>query len=556
MMDEVVRISFLVLLGVTLGITVAWYLHFCYQEITGTGQLVIDPITVVGDDEKGGDELGKALAQMLQARLESIANEVNSAQVGLQNSASATAPSPEQIGNVRTWTPDVPLKIFILPKLDTGTLNITRMNVTVGGVDVGGIIPWLQRTLSNRRTLHFTIYSQGDETQVFGSLSALRVSGTGVQLPIKGKDGKKPPLDEVIDRLAYEIIRRSLETNPSYKVQPLQPEEFVILAQALVQAGNSNRLSQLGRGGVQGDFAGLLPPITTLSDKIPDWPELGYFAGWIADKGGDSASAVKYYQRIATRIDTSKYPGALEYVQSRIAALNKPTPAPVQVAADLAPAVPVLDLSTHIPFIRDAGDEGSVVGQALATALEFQIQKATHRDYRISARYIYYAAREVAGTTGTDSGATIRDGIRVLATKGAVEEDIWPYVPGQFAAKPPAAVATAKRYRIADARLVKDLDGIKRALAENGPVVTGITVYQSAMSTEAAKTGVIPMPEKGAQMIGGHAIVIVGFDDHKKLFKFANSWGASWGRHGFGYLPYDYLKKDSHDAYTFKLAPS
>jgi C1A family cysteine protease len=40
---------------------------------------------------------------------------------------------------------------------------------------------------------------------------------------------------------------------------------------------------------------------------------------------------------------------------------------------------------------------------------------------------------------------------------------------------------------------------------------------------------------------GGHAILLVGFTDSNKLFKFQNSWGKNWGDFGYGYIPYDYV---------------
>ena len=76
------------------------------------------------------------------------------------------------------------------------------------------------------------------------------------------------------------------------------------------------------------------------------------------------------------------------------------------------------------------------------------------------------------------------------------------------------------------------------------------------MSSETAKTGVIQMPRAKEQVLGGHAIVIVGYDDEQKRVKFVNSWGAGWGDHGFGYLPYDYVTKYMSDAWTFKATAS
>jgi C1A family cysteine protease len=210
--------------------------------------------------------------------------------------------------------------------------------------------------------------------------------------------------------------------------------------------------------------------------------------------------------------------------------------------------------SSDITFVRDSGPEGSVVGMVLATALEFQIAKTTKKHQRISARYIYYAAREAGGfDLKIDSGARIKDGITVLSSKGAVAEEVWPYQAGQYAEKPPTAVATAERFRITDARPLSTVDDLKQALKQNGPVVAGITLFEGMSRSEVSKTGVIPLPEKKEQIVGGHAIVIVGYDDETRRLKFVNSWGKKWGDHGFGYLPYDYAKKYMSDAWTFRL---
>jgi hypothetical protein len=139
--------------------------------------------------------------------------------------------------------------------------------------------------------------------------------------------------------------------------------------------------------------------------------------------------------------------------------------------------------------------------------MEAQIFRTTAARTRISSRYIYYVAREALGTTVSDSGAQISDAIKALSKKGAVEESVWPYKAGQYAAKPPAAVETAKRYRIVEAKPLKNLNAIKAALTANGPVVAGITMYDSAMTEEATKTGEIPLPKGNAKVIGGHAIL-------------------------------------------------
>ena len=91
MLDDVIRVSFLILTGFTLGIAVIWYLGLLSQEIRGTGQIVIVPLTVIDKGGKTNDELGKALAQMLQARLQSLVRELRDAQAGFTTNVRAPA---------------------------------------------------------------------------------------------------------------------------------------------------------------------------------------------------------------------------------------------------------------------------------------------------------------------------------------------------------------------------------------------------------------------------------------------------------------------------------
>jgi C1A family cysteine protease len=128
-----------------------------------------------------------------------------------------------------------------------------------------------------------------------------------------------------------------------------------------------------------------------------------------------------------------------------------------------------------------------------------------------------------------------------------------PYQPGKYAERPPAAVEQAQRFRIAEASPVSSISDLKRALVQNGPAVAGIALYTSATSGDVSKTGVIPLPKEKEQMVGGHAIVIVGYDDQASRVKFVNSWGSNWGEEGFGYLPYAYIAKYMTDAWTFTI---
>ncbi len=86
----------------------------------------------------------------------------------------------------------------------------------------------------------------------------------------------------------------------------------------------------------------------------------------------------------------------------------------------------LVDYTPQMGAVRDQGNEGSVVGFAIAYAVEYQIFKTTRQRVRLSPREIYNLARTLEGTATTDAGAQIRDGVKVVETEGAILDEIWP----------------------------------------------------------------------------------------------------------------------------------
>jgi hypothetical protein len=404
---------------------------------------------------------------------------------------------------------------------------------------------------------NFAIFTEKDPAnhksvaKVFGSVGALGLTREGLQLEVIGEDEKSEPSPaKIVDLLAHEIVRRYLTQETTAELELLNAEDFSELSDILGEAALAKRQAPFNATAHEG-FGSVAPKIFRLADKTPNWMELAYFAAWIADSADDTSDALIYYKRAQAKFQSSQASAALAtQISRRIEELT------VKVTLPGGPFPASLDYSAKI-VIRDGGPEGSVVGQALANALEFQIAKTTGQPRQISARYIYYAARKKEGTTATDSGAQIQDGIDVLRDQGAVEEHVWPYVAGEFAKPPPPGIEKAPRFKVADVRRISSLNEIKKALVENGPVVIGVSVYAHTFyGSDTERTGRITMPAKDDIVVGGHAVVIVGYDDATKSMKFANSWGDKWGDHGFGYLPYEYISNPrlSGEGWTFKFA--
>ncbi|WP_238473218.1 C1 family peptidase [Desulforamulus profundi] len=146
------------------------------------------------------------------------------------------------------------------------------------------------------------------------------------------------------------------------------------------------------------------------------------------------------------------------------------------------------------------------------------------------------------GTIDEDSGATIRDGMKVLKNIGVCPESDDPYNVDKFTQPPTLRdILDAHHYKISQYHRVSNLTMLKTSLAEGLPVVTGMLVYESFESDEVAKTGTVPIPyTETEQLLGGHAVLVVGYDDTKQWAVVRNSWGENWGDQGYFYLPYQY----------------
>jgi C1A family cysteine protease len=210
---------------------------------------------------------------------------------------------------------------------------------------------------------------------------------------------------------------------------------------------------------------------------------------------------------------------------------------------DVALLPPHVDLRSYCPPVYDQGDLGSCVAQAVVGALQFDEMKQHDPDIMRSRLQVYYDARVILGTPNEDSGAQIRDGIKVAVNTGAAPESLWPYDIDRFTWKPPQSVYdAAKRFTaIQYARIGQTVSQIKGALAGGIPIVFGFTVYTSFESAEVERTGVVPMPGPFESVLGGHAVLAVGYNSTDDRVIVRNSWGAAWGQAGYFTMPMDYL---------------
>jgi len=210
--------------------------------------------------------------------------------------------------------------------------------------------------------------------------------------------------------------------------------------------------------------------------------------------------------------------------------------------------IKLVDLRSTCPAVYNQDKLGSCTANAIAAAYEYDEIKQNEKDVFIPSRlFIYYNERKIEGSIDTDSGAEIRDGIESISVDGVCSEDMWKYDITKFTECPTQeCYDEAKNHKsIEYKRVVQSLEQLKQCLIEGFPFVFGFNVYSSFETQEVAETGVMPMPKEGEELLGGHAVCAVGFDDNKRVFIVRNSWGDSWGDKGYFYMPYAFITNTS-----------
>lgn len=206
----------------------------------------------------------------------------------------------------------------------------------------------------------------------------------------------------------------------------------------------------------------------------------------------------------------------------------------------------IVDLRPYCSPIEDQGNLGSCTGNAIAGAIEL-LDKRAGRTLDVSRLYIYYYERLLEGTVNYDSGAYIRDGMRAVYNYGAPLESLWPYNISRFRSAPSVqAKADGAKRKVTLYQAVADHQGCLDSLAAGFPVVIGFSVYSSFESATVSRTGVMPYPNTSRErLLGGHAVLLVGYDKTRQVYIARNSWGSNWGDRGYFYMPFQVIQNRS-----------
>lgn len=170
-----------------------------------------------------------------------------------------------------------------------------------------------------------------------------------------------------------------------------------------------------------------------------------------------------------------------------------------------------------------------------------------------SPSFVYNQIRD-KGDSSCKSGTYVYDAMQKLKKQGTLPLKDFAFDCNRV--PKPADKTKASKYRIKDYHRLffssakNKVAMVKRSIASGNPVVVAMKI--GFTFTYAKGVYRDPAPETARR--GGHAMVIVGYDDDKQAFELMNSWSTKWGDGGFVYYHYDSFQK--YCAQAYEMIPS
>jgi hypothetical protein len=223
-----------------------------------------------------------------------------------------------------------------------------------------------------------------------------------------------------------------------------------------------------------------------------------------------------------------------------------------------------IDLSNRMPPAGNQGRQSSCVAWAVGYACKSYQEKyeentsywsgsSINRNAVFSPAFIYNQINN-----GVDGGSLFTDALNVLSQQGAVKWSDMPYNESDYLTRPNSSLKNnAKKYKIDFWRRVNFVDSkeVKAQLNAGFPVIIGAMIDRGFVNSGRNSAGQdFTWSASSGEQLGGHAMLVVGYDDSKSAFKVLNSWGQDWGNDGYCWISYSFFSNAIREAYVMKDA--
>lgn len=226
-----------------------------------------------------------------------------------------------------------------------------------------------------------------------------------------------------------------------------------------------------------------------------------------------------------------------------------------------------VDLSAYCPKVGNQGNIHSCVGWAVGYGA-MTIERAILNDWQdkeqitASANSALFVYNQIKAKD-CNGGARLSDAMQFITQKGDCLAKDFDTDINNCEKQPEDILQTdALEYAVADFMTLFSSDAsaafktmkIKKTLAQKKPVIVGFQINSDFYKLKNAKYWWTDNNQ--ASPAGGHAAVIVGYDDRKAAFLVFNSWGKAWGNRGYIWVKYQHFSPLCRYAYILQLKPS
>jgi hypothetical protein len=206
-----------------------------------------------------------------------------------------------------------------------------------------------------------------------------------------------------------------------------------------------------------------------------------------------------------------------------------------------------VDLSIYCPPIWDQSGKNSCVAEAVVAAMMIASARNGYPITMPSRLFAYWNSRRAHRMHFVDKGTSIRVCAEKIRQVGICPEEAWPYTkpvnlkPNWLAYQFAVPYWNHRYYKIKEEGEAR-FNAIKSALNDGCPVIFGTMAPRAWVNGGADHMD--PTPENYTKFLGGHAMLIVGYETTPMgytWFKVRNSWGERWADDGYIFLGEEWI---------------
>lgn len=290
-----------------------WFVKFTYQGFVG-GDVAIEPVQINRVD--GTTVTNDHISRMIVAQIASIQAELDQSLAELKRTQAADGAKLSR--HVVAFSVGPATREFPVPKaarLSATLFSPTAIDAKISGVDVGALLPRIQRWFVQDRTLRFSVLMiNANKAVVSGDVSNLN-------------DGNPNPVwieteatghDRIARSIALALVQRVWSTEGEL-YRYLNETEFGNLVDSIINVSKINRRALNTGSALVDEYKSALAPISSLAQKFTEWHDLCYFAGSVAESGGDYPQAIRFLEDAR---DTAPDEAIADTLEKHVAALK------------------------------------------------------------------------------------------------------------------------------------------------------------------------------------------------------------------------------------------